>query len=556
MGFGSVDLQILASLVVVLGALFVALICDLLKGNNELLREKNIELRVRMEERERWQQELAGVSRWQAASLSQSHQQRTDTLVSDRRNWAPEVLRGKPTRTSREELERIVRIADRIRQRAEESRIERVLPKEHLVVAGGTGYVGDKVGRTGSEAESRTPVANVERTSEAASSGANEPAGESVISAGLSARSKPAACEEAEAGIQQARTSQEQNAEADRWTARELEPQRLDPNPTPASSGASPTSHPETGLEAAQALGTELSEKGFSVEQAGYHRTEPVDGASQESSGETEPEEFRAALTERMELQLSSASISGSSRRDVELEVAAVEEATESDDPEDAHGGNGSFSYRLRGQDSPGSGVVLPWPSSASAELGRDGLESTSPEISMERTALGVPTLEVPAGFCPPEVFRTLLEAPEPFTGVVVAVRFQLVDQDGRSRAPNYDAWWKLREVIEACLGPADFASSPTPDEFVILLPDLEGPAADLRVQEVTRRLWDFRLRATLASSTQVNFGVAEVKNVPLTEALEQARERIGNYTRTASRNPRLLDLSSYLRRASNRLSH
>jgi len=53
MDLGSLELQIFVSLTVVLGAAFVALVCDYLKGNNEQLREHNIELRVRKEEQER-----------------------------------------------------------------------------------------------------------------------------------------------------------------------------------------------------------------------------------------------------------------------------------------------------------------------------------------------------------------------------------------------------------------------------------------------------------------------------------------------------------------------
>ncbi|MBE0657637.1 MAG: hypothetical protein IH602_08090 [Bryobacteraceae bacterium] len=50
---GAMELQIFVSLLVVLGAAFVALICDFLKGNNEKLREFNIELVTRQEERDR-----------------------------------------------------------------------------------------------------------------------------------------------------------------------------------------------------------------------------------------------------------------------------------------------------------------------------------------------------------------------------------------------------------------------------------------------------------------------------------------------------------------------
>jgi hypothetical protein len=53
MNFDSVQIQIFVSLVLVLGALAVAFLCDFLKGNNEVLRERNIELAVRQQERER-----------------------------------------------------------------------------------------------------------------------------------------------------------------------------------------------------------------------------------------------------------------------------------------------------------------------------------------------------------------------------------------------------------------------------------------------------------------------------------------------------------------------
>ena len=49
---GSFEIQVIVSLVVVLGAACVALICDYLKGNNERLRERNEELQARASERE------------------------------------------------------------------------------------------------------------------------------------------------------------------------------------------------------------------------------------------------------------------------------------------------------------------------------------------------------------------------------------------------------------------------------------------------------------------------------------------------------------------------
>src|SRR5450631_2041969 len=53
MDFGPHTVQIFISLIVVLAAAGVALVCDLLKGNNEHLRELAVELKVRNEEAER-----------------------------------------------------------------------------------------------------------------------------------------------------------------------------------------------------------------------------------------------------------------------------------------------------------------------------------------------------------------------------------------------------------------------------------------------------------------------------------------------------------------------
>ncbi len=55
MEFAQYQLQIFVSLVVIMGAAFVALICDFLKRNNEYLRELVVELKVRREEERRTQ---------------------------------------------------------------------------------------------------------------------------------------------------------------------------------------------------------------------------------------------------------------------------------------------------------------------------------------------------------------------------------------------------------------------------------------------------------------------------------------------------------------------
>jgi hypothetical protein len=69
MELGQHQLQLLVSIVLILGAAFVALICDFLKGNNEQLRELTLELKVRREE-ERKRARLLTPSLPQAAEAS------------------------------------------------------------------------------------------------------------------------------------------------------------------------------------------------------------------------------------------------------------------------------------------------------------------------------------------------------------------------------------------------------------------------------------------------------------------------------------------------------
>src|SRR5271163_1807097 len=74
MELGQYQLQIFVSLVVILGAAFVALICDFLKGNNEQLRELMIELKVRREEEQRRGQVMTTHSMQTAVEAASSAQ--------------------------------------------------------------------------------------------------------------------------------------------------------------------------------------------------------------------------------------------------------------------------------------------------------------------------------------------------------------------------------------------------------------------------------------------------------------------------------------------------
>ncbi len=133
MDLGSLDIQIFVSLVVVLGAAFVALVCDYLKGNNEQLREKNVELRVRSEEREhRW---LLDPGTLVPQTLFQQF-----FAAARQAGWTPEVVAQTAQRTaanprrataaapepSRVDLEALRRRADSFDIRADDQKRENI----------------------------------------------------------------------------------------------------------------------------------------------------------------------------------------------------------------------------------------------------------------------------------------------------------------------------------------------------------------------------------------------------------------------------------------------
>lgn len=135
MDLAALELQIFVSLAVVLGVAFVALLCDFLKGNNERLRERNIEYRVRETER--------------GASVSASELLQGIVAIGQNPELARKILpgagaasadapatpvvaaepapeRGVSTWATKEELERLAERAARIRARHEARKPEPV----------------------------------------------------------------------------------------------------------------------------------------------------------------------------------------------------------------------------------------------------------------------------------------------------------------------------------------------------------------------------------------------------------------------------------------------
>ena len=106
MDLGAFELQIFVSLIVVLGAAFVALVCDYLKGSNEQLREHNIELRVRKNEQER--RGILDPPRWleQLVNTIQNKAQPTADIGPQTRTASAEQSEALNSWASRQDPER------------------------------------------------------------------------------------------------------------------------------------------------------------------------------------------------------------------------------------------------------------------------------------------------------------------------------------------------------------------------------------------------------------------------------------------------------------------
>jgi len=119
MDLGALEVQIFVSLSLVLGTIFVALVCDFLKGNNELLRERNIELRVRQEERERLRQTAPFPADLRGDVATE------DTPVSGAANPSKPDAWARP-----EELDEADQIANGIRSRVQENPSKTTAPSQ------------------------------------------------------------------------------------------------------------------------------------------------------------------------------------------------------------------------------------------------------------------------------------------------------------------------------------------------------------------------------------------------------------------------------------------
>jgi hypothetical protein len=135
-------------------------------------------------------------------------------------------------------------------------------------------------------------------------------------------------------------------------------------------------------------------------------------------------------------------------------------------------------------------------------------------------------SLEVvlPAGMHDHAVLDRAIATGKPFRGLVVSVGVN--DVEGRSTC-NTDLLQSIGFFIRGLLGDKEFASRTGEDEFLIICPGLEGSGAQRRLNQIAEQLWDYQLRGVSTWSILFSWGGADVHHQRLAEAIAMANEQM-----------------------------
>jgi len=127
----------------------------------------------------------------------------------------------------------------------------------------------------------------------------------------------------------------------------------------------------------------------------------------------------------------------------------------------------------------------------------------------------------VPAGFHEGYVLSQLVRSKRPVSGLVVSIGVNTT-REGNGSAPD-----AVKELIQSLIGPADFASQSSPEEFLLICPSERGAAAQRRLSEIAEQLWNFQLRSMGDFSILFSWGGVEVQSESIDEAIASANERM-----------------------------
>jgi hypothetical protein len=135
-------------------------------------------------------------------------------------------------------------------------------------------------------------------------------------------------------------------------------------------------------------------------------------------------------------------------------------------------------------------------------------------------------SLEVvlPAGMHDDAVLDRAIATGKPFRGLVVSVGVN--DVEGRS-ANHPDLMHSIGFFIRGLIVENEFACRTGEAEFLIVCPGLQGFAAQRRLNQIAEQLWDYQLRGLSTWSILFSWGGADVHQQRLADAIAMANQQM-----------------------------
>ncbi len=144
------------------------------------------------------------------------------------------------------------------------------------------------------------------------------------------------------------------------------------------------------------------------------------------------------------------------------------------------------------------------------------------PEAKFELIQGTVNEKGIPAGIHEEIALERLMQRNEPFTGLAVVIATRT--NDG---APNSSKLMNsVQDFVRGLLRESDFACRTSDDDFVLLLPTKQASEAQLRLNEVSERFWDFQLRGIGSFRAVFHWGDVQASAEPLAGVVAAATKQ------------------------------
>jgi GGDEF domain-containing protein len=144
-----------------------------------------------------------------------------------------------------------------------------------------------------------------------------------------------------------------------------------------------------------------------------------------------------------------------------------------------------------------------------------------------------------PTGLHNRDEFEDVVARGDRFTGIAVAMRINdYVDVKTKLATPEgAEALQALDGLVRSTLREGiDFAGRSAEDEFILFFPNETGADGQRRLFHLSERLWDFQLRSLGGVAVMLSWGGLEVHETQVGEAANAARERLEQARNRSSR--------------------